>query len=102
MIRPPGSRVRPGEILQVNGVTGEVLARLKLSGVGDDVQVAQSGANAFALNRSKGEVAFVDGRLQAVGGTRAVPGVDRAASCPTTGKFARLITVARGRIRSTQ
>ena len=53
-----------GEILQVNGVTGEVLARLPLSGVGDDVEVAQSGSNAFALNRSKGEVAFVDGRLQ--------------------------------------
>ena len=81
-----------GEILQVNGVTGEVLARLPLSAVGEDVQVAQSGSNAFALNRSKGEVAFVDGRLQAVGTRSNVPDVDNAASLRTAGKFARLIT----------
>ncbi|MEO8694353.1 MAG: PKD domain-containing protein [Acidimicrobiales bacterium] len=81
-----------GEILQVNGVTGEVLARLPLSGIGDDVQVAQSGSNAFALNRSKGEVAFVDGRLQAIGIRSAVPGVDRASSLRALGKFARVIT----------
>ena len=81
-----------GEILQVNGVTGEVLARLALSGAGDDVEVAQSGANAFALNRSKGEIAFVDGRLQAVGARSPVPGVDRDSSLRTVDKFARLIT----------
>ncbi len=81
-----------GQILQVNGVTGEVLARLPLSGVGDDIQVAQSGSNAFALNRSKGEVAFVDGRLQAVGTRSTVPGVDSGASLRAFGKFARLIT----------
>ena len=81
-----------GQILQLNGVTGEVLARLPLSGVGDDVQVAQSGPNAFALNRSKGEVAFVDGRSQLVGTRTQVPGVDSGAALRTVGNFARLIT----------
>ncbi|HUP73384.1 MAG TPA: PKD domain-containing protein [Acidimicrobiales bacterium] len=81
-----------GEILQVNAVTGEVLARLPLSGIGDDVEVAQSGSNAFALNRSTGEVAFVDGRLQAVGTRSPVPGVDTDASLRSVGDLARLIT----------
>ena len=83
-----------GEILQVNGATGEVLARLRLSAVGDDVQVAQSGSNAFALNRSQGEIAFLDGRLQEVGARSKVPGVDSAASLRAAGKFARLITTS--------
>src|SRR5260221_2184862 len=81
-----------GEILQVNGVTGEVLARLPLSAAGEDVQGAQSGANAFALNRSKGVVAFVDGRSQKVGTRTPIPGVDSGASLRTVGNLARLIT----------
>ena len=81
-----------GQILQLNGATGDVLARVSLSGVGDDVEVAQSGANAFALNRSKGEIAFVDGRSQTVGTRSNVAGVDSGASLRTTGSVARLIT----------
>src|SRR5438552_6219827 len=81
-----------GEILQVNGVTGEVLARLPLSAAGEDVQVAQSGANAFALNRSKGVVAFVDGRSQKVGTPTPIPGVDSRAPSPTVGHLARRTT----------
>ena len=81
-----------GELLQVNGVTGEVLARVALSAIGDDVEVAQSGANAFALNRAKGEVAFVDGRSQKVGTRTPIPGVDSGASLRTVGNLARLIT----------
>ena len=61
-----------GEILQVNGLTGDVLARLSLSQVGADVEVAQNGSNAFALNRSTGEIAFVDGRLQKIGARSSV------------------------------
>src|SRR5437762_14381424 len=53
-----------GEVLQVNGVTGEVLARLPLAAAGEAVQVAQSGANAFALNRATGEGAFVEAGTQ--------------------------------------
>ena len=81
-----------GEILQVNGLTGDVLARVDLSQIGADVDVAQSGSNAFALNRSTGEIAFVDGRLQTIGARSNVPGVDSSASLRTVGDHARLIT----------
>jgi PKD repeat protein len=81
-----------GEILQVNGLTGDVMARLSLSPIGDDVEVAQSGPNAFALNRSRGEIAFVDGRLQKIGARSDVEGVDSGASLRIVGDHGRLIT----------
>ena len=81
-----------GEILQVNGLTGDVLARLPLSAAGADVEVAQSGSNAFALNRSTGEIAFIDGRLQKIGARGPIPDVDRSASLRSVGDVARLIT----------
>src|SRR5687767_6295053 len=81
-----------GEILQVNGLTGDVLARVDFSQIGADVDVAQTGSNAFALNRSTGEIAFVDGRLQTIGARSNVPGVDSGASLRSVGDYARLIT----------
>lgn len=48
-----------GELVEVNGATGEVMARAVVGEPGDDLAVLQRGTDAVVLNRTRGELSRV-------------------------------------------
>ena len=48
-----------GEVVEVNGATGEVVARTVVGEPGDDLAVLQRGTDAVVLNRTRGELSRV-------------------------------------------
>ena len=51
-----------GELLKVNGSTGEVTTRIEVAEAGDDLAVAPHGSGAALLNRTAGQLLLIDGQ----------------------------------------
>lgn len=82
---------KTGEAVQVNSATGGLVRRLAVGSAGDDLTLVQSRSGAFLLDRTKGEVKFIDGATLKVAHQAPVP-ADPAGQILSVGDQLRVVS----------